>query len=232
MRIVACDVGKINFALCALEHEGPYEGGLSLLNCERALAEGRLTLGRWETLRLATQKRPTLATLLQGVVDLVRARLELFGAADLVVIESQMTAMMKTIAGALFAALRALLPALHVEFQHAVVKLSFGDLQAALAPVPARLETYAQRKRTAVLATRRLCAACPSAAASFAAFGKADDPADALLHALAALALHGTAAAAAPQARGRKRSAAAPPQSVQRGARMKRTESEVAQPSA
>ena len=212
MKIVACDIGKVNFALCCVEHEGAFEGGLSLLNCEAAAACGRLRVRHWENTRLVTQKRPALAQTLQGVVDLVRSREALFAQADLVLIESQMTALMKAISAALFGALRTRFPALRVGFQHGGVKLSFGDLQSALG-APVRVDAYAARKRAAVQAARHFCQHCPAAAALLAGAKKADDLADALLHALAGLALHGQT-------------------SAQRGARTKRTLSEVEQPSA
>lgn len=219
MRVVACDVGKLNFALCCLEHEGPpYQGGLSLLNCEAAALRGQLKVLHWVNLRLTAQKRPTFAQTLQGVVDLIDGREALFRESDFVVIESQMTASMKAISAAFFAALRSRFPTLTVLFQHGGVKLSFGDLQAALGGEPLRLDTYALRKRAAVRAARHFCQQCPSAlpseGAPLEAAKKADDLADALLHGLAFLALR------------------SPQTPAQRGARTKRTLSEVEHPSA
>jgi len=184
MRVAAFDIGILNFALCILK--GTYDGDLSLANCATALASSAVVVEVWDVLALATQKRPSNEQLFEGVVGLVQSQLQLLGSCDAIVIETQMTARMKAIAACLFGALRALLPEARVAFQSASAKLSFGDLASFS---DGRVQTYAQRKKTAVQCARALCAGCPSQAQLLAAAKKKDDLADALLHALAALAV-------------------------------------------
>ena len=206
MRVAAFDIGIVNFGVCILV--GAYAGGLSIANCATGLASGAIALEAWDVLALASQKRPTHEQLFEGVVMLVRSQLELLRSCDTIVIETQMTARMKAIAACLFGALRALLPEARVAFQSASAKLSFGDLASFS---DGRTQTYAQRKKTAVQCARALCAGCPAQSAVFAAAKKKDDLADAMLHALAALAV------APPPP---KKRPAADPQAV--GARTKR----------
>ena len=201
MRVLAFDIGQNNFAYCALQARSA-EYSPCLVRFEDSLKVGDLCVEAWRVLQVTSAKRPSVQTVLDGVVQLVRDQLELIRSVDVVVIEQQMTRRMCVISACLFGAVRALAPAVQVYHQSASLKLGFGDLAAFLPGHSAALGTYCQRKQVAVKVARRLCgSAGDEAERTFASSKKKDDLADSLLHALAALAVRCTPPRAAPKRR-------------------------------
>lgn len=201
MRVLSIDVGLVNCSFCLLESERS-DLGPSLQCLQSGLADGSILLRDLQLVAFG-KKATAFQTVCENVVQFATAVLSQSGVletVDLCVIEMQMTARMKAISSALYAAIRCLRPSCTVLFQSACAKLSFGDLCGFLeeedgrdSPPPPSVQgsSYSQRKRLAVLLAKRLLLL--SAAVSedikklFVTSKKKDDLADALLHALAAL---------------------------------------------
>jgi len=194
MKVLSIDVGLVNCSYCLLE-TSRRDLSASLACLHQGLCEGSIAL---RELRLVSfgRKATSFHALCENVVQFVVGQQALLQAVDLCVIEMQMTAKMKAISSALYAALRCLQPSCSVRFQAASAKLSFPDLCSfsEAAPGAAALlggSSYSQRKRLAVLLSRKLLLQAPAVGDEhkqlFSSSKKKDDLSDALLHALAAL---------------------------------------------
>jgi hypothetical protein len=204
MKVLAIDVGLVNCSYCVLETSASCTPALHALHAQ--IASGAVSVERLELVKLGANKHAGAAATYDHILSFLRARLLMLTSITLIVIETQMTARMKAIAAAFYVATKCLCPHAAVLFQSASAKLNFADL-ANYCEAPAPLGTYAQRKRTAVLAAKKLMTACshPDLQQAFLKAKKKDDLADALLHALAALCAHSRSAA--PKAQGRRRPA-------------------------
>ena len=198
MKVLSIDVGLVNCSFCLLESERS-DLGPSLQCLHSGLADGSILLRDLQLVAFG-KKATAFQTVCENVVQFATTTLAQSGVletVDLCVIEMQMTARMKAISSALYAAIRCLRPSCTVLFQSACAKLSFGDLCSFLeeedSPPPPAVQgsSYSQRKRLAVLLAKRLLLQ-PSTVSEeikklFVTSKKKDDLADALLHALAAL---------------------------------------------
>ena len=190
MKVLSIDVGLVNCSYCLLE-SSRRDLSASLSCLHQGLCEGSILL---QELRLVSfgKKATSFHTLCENVVQFVVGQQALLETVDLCVIEMQMTAKMKAISSALYAALRCLRPSCSVVFQSASAKLSFPDL-CSFSEVSGDMAlggSYSQRKRLAVVLARKLLQA-PAIDEEhtqlFFSSKKKDDLSDALLHALAAL---------------------------------------------
>jgi hypothetical protein len=193
MKVLSIDVGLVNCSYCLLE-SSRRDLSASLSCLHQGLCEGSILL---QELRLVSfgKKATSFHTLCENVVQFVVGQQALMETVDLCVIEMQMTAKMKAISSALYAALRCLRPSCSVVFQSASAKLSFPDL-CSFSEVSGDMAlggSYSQRKRLAVVLARKLLQA-PAIGEDykqlFLSSKKKDDLSDALLHALAALCTH------------------------------------------
>lgn len=198
MKVLSIDVGLVNCSFCVLESERS-DLRPSLQCLHSGLADGSILLRDLQLVAFG-KKATAFQAVCENVVQFATTTLAQSGVletVDLCVIEMQMTARMKAISSALYAAIRCLRPSCTVLFQSACAKLSFGDLCSFLeeeedSPPPAvQGSSYSQRKRLAVLLAKRLLLQ-PAAVSEgikklFVSSKKKDDLADALLHALAAL---------------------------------------------
>lgn len=208
MRIAAVDVGIINCGYCVLSAAASEVPAPALSDLETRLADGRVLVEDWRVVQLGSSKSASTTSTFEKLLDFLREQQAQLLETDVLVVEQQMTARMKALSACFYGAVRILSPRTKVVFQSASAKLNFGDLAAFLEQPAVPLATYAQRKKAAVAAAKRLAMRCPSAPrAAFLAAKKKDDFSDALLHALAALCAHtaAAAAAAARAARGKAR---------------------------
>lgn len=197
MKVLSIDVGLVNCSYCLLE-TARRDLPASLACLYQGLCEGSVLLRALGLVSFG-RKATGFHTLCENVVQFVSGQQVLLETVDLCVIEMQMTAKMKAISSALYAALRCLRPSCTVLFQSASAKLSFPDLCSFLEPGPGGpallgSSSYSQRKRLAVLLARKLLqatAVCEEHKQLFLSSKKKDDLSDALLHALAALCTRG-----------------------------------------
>jgi len=189
MKVLAIDVGIVNCSYCIASsslHCLPVLQGL-----HDQLSNNGISLVKLDLVSLAANKKSPAASNYDNVVTFMLSHAEDFRTTDMVVIETQMTAKMKAIAAAFYTATKCLFPQATVLFQSASAKLNFADL-SLYSETPAATTTYAQRKKVAVVVTKKLLSAnVPlEIRQTFARAKKKDDLSDALLHALAALCIH------------------------------------------
>jgi hypothetical protein len=201
--IVGVDVGIRTLGICRLRLPPGSAEMLSLCGegCPLALRMCKLiTVESWRVDQILP---PSLnarmcpsASVLDGLVKYMETEGSIFGGADVVVIESQMTARMKMLSAAIYVMAKAAAPQARVNFQSAVRKLGFADFSQIVHGIEKR--TYTQRKKAAVSITRELISHLEIGDAersknaeahdAFSASRKQDDLADSFLHALSALA--------------------------------------------
>jgi hypothetical protein len=192
IRVLGVDIGIRNLSVCLLEiQQGGGNDGTTLL--ERAVSglRGGGVLD-WEVSELCPSTKNANkcghATILDGLVDFVRRRFDVFEWATHVVIEAQPNARMKMLSGALYALVRELRgDAAKILFHPARRKLTaWGKPLLDYAP-EVRQRTYLERKKGAVALMTRLLTDCEThvdKVALLASMRKKDDAADSFLHAL------------------------------------------------
>ena len=191
MRIVAFDIGELNFAYCVLTALDESTYHMCLQTTAEAIGDGRIVIEDWCVRPLSSLRRPSLQQVLDGVVSVAQTMSEVLALADVVVIEQQMKARMKQIGACLFGIVRALAPRARVEIQSASLKLAFGDAGSFVPAASWPATTYSRRKTAAIHIARMLVARSdPGNQRLYASCKKKDDRADSLLHALAALATY------------------------------------------
>jgi hypothetical protein len=193
IRVLGVDIGIRNLSVCLLEiQQGGGQEGLTLL--ERAVSGLRgCGVLDWEVSELCPSTKNANhcahSTILDGLVDFVRRRHDIFEWATHVVIEAQPNARMKMLAGALYALVRELRGAdgAKILFHPARRKLTaWGKPLLAYAP-EVRQKTYLERKKGAVALMTRLLTDCETHAdkvLTLSCMRKKDDAADSFLHAL------------------------------------------------
>lgn len=237
--IVAIDVGLINLSLCALRcaHWAEVsERPPRLEDARKRLAQAEFE--RWEVVSLGLPRGASFAARSEAVAAFVQERRDVFASARAVVIEHQMQATMRTVAAALFTAVRMISQDCLLFSQQSKDKLRWKDLGE-----PARgsvdLSTYSKRKRVSVSvayyllamdapqpqAKRRRTGAVPrldsyDTAASgplpamraiLSSSQKKDDLADALLHLCAFDCVHNPTAPPSRRRKASVRSSCSPP---------------------
>ena len=194
--IVAIDVGTQNMALCALRRPAPDDEPRTLLLTEAKRRLRSMELVRWELASLHLAKKASLPQRAAAVATFVDERRDLFLEASVVVIETQMRGVMRTVAACLFACVRLLAgdAALMIS-QQGKTKLCWSDLKEICSDATT---SYPSRKSAAVECAYFLLGlrargseveAVEEAPANIEAMravllapGKKDDLADALLH--------------------------------------------------
>jgi len=148
--IVAIDVGLSNLSLCALrcaQWAEASERPPLLEDARKRLAQAALE--RWEVVSLGLPRGASFAARSEAVAVFVQERRDVFASARAVVIEHQMQATMRTVAAALFAAVRMVSQDCLLFSQQSKDKLRWKDLGD-----PARgsldLSTYSKRKQVSV----------------------------------------------------------------------------------
>ena len=204
MKVLAVDVGLVNCSYCFLYSTGSCIPVLQCLHDQ--LSNSDIIIKELELVKLGANKNASAAATFDNVLVFMQSHADEFNTADVIVIETQMTARMKAIAASFYTASRCLFPNAMVQFQSASAKLNFADL-AAYSEVPVSTATYTQRKKAAVVIARKLTSANirPEIRQAFLKAKKKDDLSDALLHALAALCTHSKPAK--PKAKSKARSA-------------------------
>ena len=169
---VAIDVGVKNMALCALRLGAP--DSEPTLEAAAALVQSAEIVA-WEVVAL-TPAENTFAARCASIAEYVSQRRSIFEGADFLVLEHQMQAPMRVVAGAVFSAVRMVSP-VPFAFQLSRMKLAWPGVEAPTG--------YSARKKMAVQLVHRVVQdSSPEFQRLFGASTKKDDLADAMLHLL------------------------------------------------
>ena len=192
IRVLGIDIGIRNLSVCLLEiPQGGGPEGPTLLDRAVSGLRGCSVLD-WEVSELCpgskNANRCAHSTILDGLVDFVRQKRQVFEWATHVVIEAQPNARMKMLSGALYALVREMRgESVKMVFHPARRKLTaWGRPLLSYAP-EVRQKTYIERKRGAVALMTRLLSDSETHSdkvAALARMRKKDDAADSFLHAL------------------------------------------------